>query len=190
MEELLTGELPAYESDVASRAAAVLMQLETGEGDRQSFPDPAEMARTALQTLGLEEIEALKPYLVPELAIWATAEDGLVAGRADAVVIRQERIEVVIDWKSDVSVTPALRSAYARQLQRYLAATGAERGALVFMSLGEIAWVERAAIGDGGMTFHRTSVCTNGYASRLARAGAPKCATSCCTIARCTTRPV
>jgi CRISPR-associated exonuclease Cas4 len=149
MEELLTGELPTYESDVASRAAALLMQLETDQGDRRGFPDPTEMARTALQTLGLEEIEALKPYLVPELAIWATAEDGLVAGRADAVVIRQGRIEVVIDWKSDVGITPALRSTYARQLQRYLAATGAERGALVFMSLGEIAWVERAAIGDG-----------------------------------------
>ncbi len=55
----------------------------------------------------------------------------------------------VMDWKSDVSVTPAVRSAYARQLQRYLAATGAKRGAVVFMSLSEIAWIERAAIGDG-----------------------------------------
>ena len=29
------------------------------------------MAETALRTLALPEIAALKPYLVPELAVWA-----------------------------------------------------------------------------------------------------------------------
>jgi hypothetical protein len=40
-----------------------------------------------------------------------------VAGRADALAIKAERIEVAIDWKSDISPTSAVRSAYAGQLR-------------------------------------------------------------------------
>jgi hypothetical protein len=97
---------------------------------------------TAQRTWRLPEIEAFKPFLTPELAVWATAEDGLVAGRADALVVRNQRVEVVIDWKSDVNVSPAVRAAHMQQLQKYIFATGAERGAIVFMTLGEIAWVK------------------------------------------------
>ena len=92
----------------------------------------------------MAEIEAIKPYLVPELAVWPSAEDVLVAGRADALAVKGERVEAVIDWKSDVDVTPTVRAGYVHQLQRYLSATGASRGALVFMSLGEIVWVGQA----------------------------------------------
>jgi hypothetical protein len=41
------------------------------------------------------------------------------------------RGEAVIDWKSDVNVTPTVRAGYVHQLQQYLSATGASRGALV-----------------------------------------------------------
>ena len=75
--------------------------------------------------------------------MWPSAEDVLVAGRADALAVKGERVEAVIDWKSDVDVTPTVGAGYVHQLQRYLSATGASRGALVFMSLGEIVWVER-----------------------------------------------
>ena len=73
--------------------------------------------------------------------MWASAEDGLIAGRADALAVRDGSIEVALDWKSDVEPTPSVRAGYVRQLRHYLSATGASRGAVVFMSLGEIVWV-------------------------------------------------
>ena len=142
MEELLTGELSENAGEVLTRASALLFQLRTGSEDEQVLPDPTEMTRTALRTWGLAEIKAIRPYLVPELAVWATTEDGLVAGRVDALAVKESCLEVVIDWKSDVNVTPTVRAGYMQQLEMYLSATGAPRGAVVFMSLGEIAWVE------------------------------------------------
>jgi CRISPR-associated exonuclease Cas4 len=105
------------------------------------MPDPREMGETALRTLRLPDIAALRPFLVPELPVWASAEDGLIAGRADALAVRNGSIEVALDWKSDVDPAPSVRAGYVRQLRRYLSATGASRGALVFMSLGEVVWV-------------------------------------------------
>jgi CRISPR-associated exonuclease Cas4 len=147
MEELLTGELSENAGEVLTRAGALLFQLRTGNEDEQILPDPSEMTGTALLTWGLAEIQAIRPYLVPELAVWAASEDGLVAGRADALAVKDSRVDVVIDWKSDVNVTPTVRAGYMQQLQTYLSATGARRGAVVFMSLGEIAWVEQASAG-------------------------------------------
>ena len=148
MEEFLTGELEANTDATVSRAGALLLQLLAGVEYEQPRPAPSEMAETALRTLALPEISALRRYLVPELAIWAVGQDYLVAGRADALAIRGKQVDVAIDWTSDVSPTPAVRRAYAGQLRDYLPATGAERGALVFLSLGEIAWVEKNRSAD------------------------------------------
>ena len=114
----------------------------SGGGDDGPRPEPLEMAGTALRTLALPEIAVLKPYLVPELAIWAARDTYLVAGRADALAIRENKIDVAIDWKSDMKPTTSIRAAYAGQLRDYLEATGTARGALVFMSLGEVVWVD------------------------------------------------
>jgi CRISPR-associated exonuclease Cas4 len=120
MEEFLTGELETSNAAVASRAATLLLELDQGLDQERPRPDPLEMANTALRNLALPEIVALRPHLVPELAIWAKAADSLVAGRVDALAIKGGRIDVAIDWKSDVNPTPAIRSAYAGQLQQYL----------------------------------------------------------------------
>jgi len=138
MEELLTGELAPEEAP--ERAGSLLGQLAAGI-DGAILPDPREMGETVLGTLALPDIAALRPFLVPELPVWATAEDGFIAGRVDALAVRDGSIEVALDWKSDVNPIPSVRAGYARQLRRYLTATGASRGALVFMSLGEIVWV-------------------------------------------------
>jgi CRISPR-associated exonuclease Cas4 len=103
------------------------------------------MAETALRGLSLPAIAALKPHLVPEVAVWGMRETDLVAGRADALVVRDGRIDVAIDWKSDVNPTPDLRAAYGGQLRDYLDVTGAQRGAVVFLTLGEVAWIEGSA---------------------------------------------
>lgn len=143
IEELLTGELPSNKEAAAVRAGVLLSQLVSAADDVRPLPAPTEMAETSLRTLALPEIAALKPYLVPELAIWAARGTHLVAGRADALAIRDDKIEVAIDWKSDINPTASIRTAYRGQLRDYIEATGAECGALVFLSLGEVVWVDR-----------------------------------------------
>jgi CRISPR-associated exonuclease Cas4 len=144
IEELLTGELESTKKAATARADVLLSQLVSGGSDSGPRPEPLEMADTALRTLAMPEIAVLRPYLVPELAIWAARDTYLVAGRADALAIRENKIDIAIDWKSDVKPTMSVRAAYADQLRDYLDATGAARGALVFMSLNEVVWVNPA----------------------------------------------
>jgi ATP-dependent exoDNAse (exonuclease V) beta subunit len=145
MEEFLTGELDADVAVTVARAQELLEQLLTDQNDKGLHPDPTEMAMCALRALALPEIATIRSFLVPEVAIWSTGEGYLVAGRADALAIKGGRVEVAIDWKSDVNPTAAARSAYAGQLRDYLAATGAEKGAIVFLTVGEIVWIENHA---------------------------------------------
>lgn len=106
------------------------------------------MATAALRALALPEIAELRPFLVPEIPIWAQDDAGLVAGRADALAVRGERVNSAIDWKSDVNPTLAVRKAYAQQLRDYLSATNASRGAIVYLSSGEIVWVRKEEAGE------------------------------------------
>lgn len=148
MEELLTGELAADEGVAASRAHALLGQLLTDVEQDEPRPDPIEMARCAMRALTLPEIAAIRPLLVPEVAIWAEGDGHFVAGRADALAIRGGRVEAAVDWKSDIDPSLAVRRRYAAQLRDYLVATEAPRGILVFLTLGEISWVENPAMPD------------------------------------------
>ncbi len=145
MEEFLTGELEDEERLVASRAEELLVQLLTDPDDTETPPDPTEMAKCASRALALPEIAEMRPFLLPEVAIWASGQGVLVAGRADALAIREGCTEVAIDWKSDINPTSAVRKRYAAQLRDYLQATSAKRGMLVFLSLNEIEWVENPA---------------------------------------------
>lgn len=143
MEEFLTGELREDDREVEARAKLLLDQLTGMELTLETTsPDPIEIAATALRTLRSAEIARLRPQLMAEAAVWSGSDEtGFVAGRADAVAVDDGRVIVVLDWKSDVSPTTNDRAGYAGQLGEYLAATGALRGALVYMSLGETDWV-------------------------------------------------
>ena len=145
MEELLTGEVPEHMTAVEARSEVLLSQLIGSVDGERPLPSPAEMAETALRGLSLPAISALKPYLVPEVAVWAMRDTYLVAGRVDALAILDGRIDVAIDWKSDVNPTADRLAAYGGQLRDYLEATGAQRGAVVFLTLGEVAWLDRSA---------------------------------------------
>jgi CRISPR-associated exonuclease Cas4 len=142
MEELLTGELLSNKEAATARTDVLMSHLISGVDGERPRPEPTEMAETALRALALPEIAALKPFLVPEMAIWAARNGYLIAGRVDALAIRNDKIDVAIDWKSDINPTASVRAAYTGQLRDYLEATGARRGALVFLSLGEVVWVE------------------------------------------------
>ena len=49
-----------------------------------------------------------------------------------------QKIEVIIDWKSDVEMSTETLAAYRRQLGDYRKQTGAERALLVLMTAGKI----------------------------------------------------
>lgn len=148
MEELITGELADDPERVEARTQGLRLQLAALEGlPEDELPDAAECAATALETLALPEIASLRPNLVAELPLYGVGEDGvLLAGRADAVALKEGRIEVVVDWKSDVNPTANERAGYVGQLADYLAATGAARGAIVYMTRGEVVWVGRSSV--------------------------------------------
>lgn len=79
------------------------------------------------------------------MAIYASLDEAtLVAGRADAIAYENGAPAVVFDWKSDVAPTDQDRLSHKAQTLTYARATGARRGAVVYMSLGEIEWIERA----------------------------------------------
>jgi hypothetical protein len=148
MEELLTGELPDTDVAVAERRAGQLLEELLGREETRpdARPDPSEMARAALKTLTFADVAALRPRLLPEIAIWSSSPDGIcLAGRADALAVEDGKVIAILDWKSDIAPSQGERSGYIGQLSEYLAATGAPRGALVYMSLGEIVWVDASA---------------------------------------------
>ena len=143
MEEFLSGELNEDEEAAEQRAVALLDQLnEIVPEGVQALPDPREAALTAMRTLQFPEIAALRPTLQAETAIWAASDDTYLAGRVDAVSIIDGQVQVVLDWKGDVAPGLRDRAGYRGQIADYLKATGAKRGAVVYMSLGEIEWIE------------------------------------------------
>ena len=63
----------------------------------------------------------------------------LISGIADAVAADASgRIEVVIDWKSDVVMNGDKLDAYRGQLDGYRKNTGAVRALLVLMTTGKV----------------------------------------------------
>jgi ATP-dependent exoDNAse (exonuclease V) beta subunit len=142
LEEMVTGELVAELPIVAARAVELAEELRVLAVGETTYPDPSECAETALRARGIRELELLWPTLQAEVPLFATDYDGaLVAGRADALSVVDGRIEAVVDWKSDLDPSSADRAAHANQILAYLRLTGASRGALVYLSRGEILWV-------------------------------------------------
>ena len=80
---------------------------------------------------------------MPEHTVYGhlTGSDGdiLVSGIADAVAIDDDgRIEVVVDWKSDVVMEAARLNTYRGQLDTYRKHTGTSRALLVLMTAGKV----------------------------------------------------
>jgi len=148
MEEALTGEL-LDAGTFAVRTRALMNELVIDAESGAQLPDPDEIAATALRTLEHPEIAPLRPSLVPEWPIYAVRanepQPAALAGRIDAIAFENGQPSVILDWKSDVAPTEQDVRDHARQLEDYLDATGASRGALVYMTSGAIQWVRRAS---------------------------------------------
>jgi CRISPR-associated exonuclease Cas4 len=145
IEEILTGEIEEAPSALETRAVVLLAQLGPPEAGAQ--PDPAELATTALQNLSLPGVVEHRAALIPEMALYGARDIGgiLMVGRADAVAVADGRPVVVFDWKSDVAPTAADRQTYAGQLLQYVEAVGAPRGAVVYLTLRQLDWIDGTA---------------------------------------------
>ena len=145
LEELLTGQLAETPEAVLGRAADLLAQLADGMG-AELLPDVSELTRTCLATLTLPAVVAARPRMIAECAVRSVLpSDGarrLVDGRADAVQLGPAGVEAVFDWKSDVDPSPAEIAAHRDQMRIYLAATGAPRGLVVYVTSGRVDQVE------------------------------------------------
>jgi ATP-dependent exoDNAse (exonuclease V) beta subunit len=143
MEEVLTGELDDELETLALRASELLSQLAT-TGSSAALPDPHELGATIARTLALPEIATLRPGLVAEVSMFGTLHDAdtlSLAARADALYVEDGQPKVVIDWKSDVQPSERDIAFHAAQLRTYMRATDAPRGALVYMSSGQVHWL-------------------------------------------------
>jgi CRISPR-associated exonuclease Cas4 len=145
MEEVLTGELEPTALVLQERAAALAGQLTTGRRPEPVL-DAKELAAAALRTISLPELATNRGEIVPEVPVYGRIGTGnvrFVSGRADAVRFRDGRAQIVFDWKSDVAPDPATCAAYGNQLALYVKVLDAERGAIVYMTSGQIQWVDR-----------------------------------------------
>jgi hypothetical protein len=148
IEELLTGELSDSDATIVELRAAQLLEELSGQEDPHlgERPDPQEMARTVTNTMNFADVVALRRHLMPEIAVYSVLPNGsLLAGRADALAVANGNVIAAFDWKSDIAPSLEERLGYIGQLRNYLHATGAPRGAVVYMSLGEVVWVEHSS---------------------------------------------
>ena len=144
MEEFVTGELKVEADAVRARSQRLLQEL-SGAAAAPDI-DLAELAETALRTWRLPEVAEHREGLVAEVPIYGRLSGDdlrLVAGRADAVVYASSKPRIVFDWKSDVAPDTSARASYAGQIAQYANILGAERGAVVYMSLGQVQWVSQ-----------------------------------------------
>jgi CRISPR-associated exonuclease Cas4 len=147
MEELLTGEVAPSVEALRDRCRTLIPQLVV-EAQGGPHLDAEELAATAWRTYCLPELAQNREQLVPEVPVYARLADVpeyLVSGRADAVRYQEGRARIVFDWKSDVTPDAATRASYRQQLTQYVHALGAARGAIVYMTSGQIDWIEAAA---------------------------------------------
>jgi CRISPR-associated exonuclease Cas4 len=119
MEELLTDEVAPSLEALRARCKILIPQLRP-VGQRAPHLDAEELAATAWRTYSLPELADNRDELVPEVPVYARLgglRERLVSGRAD----------------------------YRQQLLQYVQALSAARGAVVYMTSGQIDWVDAAA---------------------------------------------
>jgi ATP-dependent exoDNAse (exonuclease V) beta subunit len=144
LEEVLTGETADHADALEIRARVLLAELGISEAARpEDGPHAPELAATTLRALGMPEIAACRSRLVPEMTVFSARADGdstiYVGGVADAVAYQATgAINLVIDWKTDVSPAAQQIELYREQLRDYLVATGAPEGLILFVTTGQL----------------------------------------------------
>ena len=149
MEEVLSGETAESRPSLMARAEALIRASghRIAEDPARGL-SPAELANCVVRTLSLPEIALLKPRLMPELPVYASAlkdtQEEVTAGVADAIAFDSDGApQVVVDWKSDVTLKTENLEHYCSQVRAYLDMTHAERGLVVAMTSGTVVPVGR-----------------------------------------------
>ena len=146
IEEVLTGELREDVSALAARGRVLMDELTIDAEHGAHLPDAEEIAATTWRTLlQLPDVAVLRPRLVAEWPVYVVLADGstptALAGRIDAIALDNDRVSIVLDWKSDIAPTEDDVRNHTGQLADYLKATGTPRGALLYMTPGIVRWV-------------------------------------------------
>lgn len=155
MEEVLSGETAESRTSLMARAEALISASGHRIADDPARGlSPAELANCVVRTLSLPEIALLKPRLMPEFPVYASTmkdtQEEVTAGVADAIAFDSDGApQVVVDWKSDVSLKPENLEHYCSQVRAYLDMTHAERGLVVAMTSGTVVPVSRKAVDCG-----------------------------------------
>jgi exodeoxyribonuclease-5 len=150
IEEVLTGETEETLPTLAARAVSLIRAIGCRvAADPGRGLVPAEIAGCALRALSLPEIASLRPRLLPEFPVYASAwregKEEVTVGIADAIAFGADgRPIAVVDWKSNVAPTPGMIEHYRGQVRAYLAMMGVERGLIVFATTGVVVTVARA----------------------------------------------
>jgi hypothetical protein len=127
----------------------LLAQLGISEAARpEDGPHAPELAATTLRALAIPEITACRSRLLPEMTVFSAQADNdrtiYVDGVVDAVAHQPTgAIDLVVDWKTDVSPSVQQIDLYREQMRDYLAATGAPDWLLVFVTTGQLITVRR-----------------------------------------------
>lgn len=144
MEEVLTGETADRPDALVARAGELKTQLHLPlSDDTKERISPKEIAQTIVRMLSIPEIAKLRPRLIPEHTIYRSERDEdtetIVSGIADAIAYDADgKVEVIIDWKSDVDVDAQRLNSYCGQLESYKRSTGSSRAFLVLMTSGRL----------------------------------------------------
>jgi hypothetical protein len=101
---------------------------------------PVEIAGCVDRSLRIPQIAAVRDRLVPEYPVCASSTsesvETVTTGIADAVAIGAGCLDLVVDWKSDVSPASETLEHYRNQVRQYLAAAGIPRGLIVLVTTG------------------------------------------------------
>lgn len=148
LEEVLTGEVGANTTALQVRAAQLATELADAPG--VAIIDPLELAGSVLRGLAVPAVQAIRDRLIAECwvasSVVGTEAEQVTLGIADAVALDAAgRINVVVDWKSDVAPNEAIIRQYLTQVRTYMEATGADHGLLVFLTSGQVVTVTREA---------------------------------------------
>ncbi len=149
LEEILTGELDERDG-LEARARLLVGHLGLCEtAGRAVALDPAELAACVSRALALPQVAGIRGRLRAEVPVYAYEalheEERVTTGVADALACDEHgRPDVVVDWKSDVAPTEGALLDYRAQVARYLAATGARLGLIVFVTGGTVVSVTPA----------------------------------------------
>ena len=145
MDEILNGIIPEDAGKLAERARTLIDQLGSVSSEEpRKGPCPQEMADTIVKTLNLPIVRDYRLRLLPEINVHGVDEQRpgslkLVSGVADAIATDEAgRVDLVIDWKSDIELIPAALKEHRAQLRQYLKLTSSPLGAVIYMTIGQV----------------------------------------------------